>query len=157
MSFYGVVYLLNPIPVLEEMDRSQGTLVSFHKPLRTVHDSSIRSRTEDGKIHKFRGDLYPEETKLLATKLGKAVTVWSRPTYEAWLPFYYQRFWVVEFAGPTVIDHFNINPDPQWWVKAPERAHRLNKFCFKLMVFCLFVVFLRCRKCDGCKTGKYGA
>jgi len=145
-SITFTVELLNPLPVLDKMDRTEGVLLSVYQP-RRVNGSSIRIRTADGKILSFRGTIF-DKKPLVATK-GKLVTVWSQPTYRVWPPFYYQKFWYVEFQHHIVFDHVSFDPlATNWKIKVRNADYLFAKYLFLLMAFSLFVVFLRCRTCD---------
>lgn len=142
-SLYFGVYLLNPILPLNQLPQTKGVLVHVYQPLRTVHDSKIRIRTDGGDEITYRGSLYDDaKTRLLAAK-GKQVTVWSQPYYEVWLPFYYMRFWQVQEDDHVLVSYADLY---QGKLRSRPGYAWLSKFLLALTTLSLAIVILACRK-----------
>jgi len=142
-SIYFGVDLLNPILPLEKLIRTEGVLVHVYKPLRNAHGAKIRIHTETGEEITYRGTMYDDAEALLLAMKDKPITVWSQPVYEAWLPFYFNRFWQVQDGGRVLLSY-----DGYWKGRNHMRPTTISlfKLTVTLTISCICIVILACRK-----------
>jgi hypothetical protein len=135
--------LLNPAPLLEQLNRTQGVLVHVYQPIRNAYGAKVRIRTETGEELTFRGDMFDDDkVRLLAAK-EKRVTVWSMPFYEAWPPFYYERYCQIQEEERVLVGyerwrrgHLDMKPT----------AIKLLQISLTLVLLPVFIVILACRR-----------
>lgn len=141
IAFFGLE-LLNPVLTLEQMNRTEGVLLSVHHTMQSRHWSKIVIQTDGGVILTFRGSMIFGEDIPLRNSIGRRITIWSQPHYQAVPPFFYEEFQHVRSGNSTLVDYGRVEGSlrlhgggsPFWF-----------KFSIALAIFPLLIVSLACR------------
>jgi len=142
-EIYTAVDLLNyPVKPREELTVTEGVLVAYTVPVRSLHRQRIHIRKGNGEEITFWGSIYYSD-RFRGAK-GKRVKVWSRKRIKAWFPFYYDEFMHVQ-QGNKVLAEYSRDTY-QRLVSWEFKDRAVISFLTKLNGVCILIVLIGCRR-----------
>ncbi len=133
-AFFTGVDLLHPLLPLDQMDRTEGVLVS--RTIRPRGYSTITIRTDDGRKIKFRGIVSESKKKALELTIGEKITVWHQDFFEPWPPSLYNRLQEVRAVTGDVYISYEMS------LKGRSRNVIFFKRLLVFLAVCLAIVIL---------------